>query len=125
MVDANTLEDTFEEVDANEIKHNFDIDTYRRAAAGFDANNTSQKIGRSFQMSNGRVGTILNRMSDGRIMYSVNDPSTNTEVMRIAEEGVTENDLAERWTNSYIEEFKNNEIKKAQRYLNTNPDKTA
>jgi hypothetical protein len=113
-INKSALENEFEEVDANEIKHDLDVDTYRQASVGFDPSNTQQKIGTQIQMSGGRIGTIVNRTSDGRIMYSVNDPSTNTEVMRITDPGITEDDLIKRWADSYNEEFKNNEIKKAQ-----------
>ena len=51
IVDADKLNDFFEEVDANEVKHDLDIATYRSAANGFDLSNTAQKIGHAYQMS--------------------------------------------------------------------------
>lgn len=125
IVDADKLNDSFEEVDANEIKHNLDVETYRHASNGFDLSGTAQKIGHSFQMSQGRIGTIISRTPDNRIMYSINDPSTNTEVIRIADAGVTEEQLTKEWTNAQVEEFKNNEIKKAQQQLEYKADRSA
>lgn len=124
-IKSNTLNDKFEEIDANEIKHDIDLETYRSASEGLDLSNTSNRVGVQIQMSKGRVGTILNKTVDGRIMYSVNDPSTNTEVVRITDPGVTEEQLVKEWTDSYTLEFQNEQIKKAQTQLNHDVDRSA
>lgn len=124
-IDSKTVKDDFEEIDSNELKHDMDRQTYVSASEGLDFSKTSQKIGIQIQMSKGRIGTILNRTADGRIMYSVNDSSTNTEVVRITDPGVTEDQLIEEWANDYNTEFQNEQIKKAQSQLNQDYDKSA
>lgn len=124
-VKSDQLQDKFEEVDSNQIKRQLDYETYRNASVGFDLSHTTSPIGVRIQMSKGRFGTIISRTADNRIMYSVNDPSSGTEVMRITDPGVTEEQLISDWMKQYTIELQNDHLKKAQTQLNRDYDKSA
>ena len=124
-VKSDQLQDKFEEVDSNQIKRQLDYETYRNASVGFDLSHTTSPIGVQIQMSKGRFGTIISRTADNRIMYSVNDPSSGTEVMRITDPGVTDEQLISDWMKQYTIELQNDQLKKAQTQLNRDYDKSA
>jgi len=47
-IDGKLLSDDFEEVDANEVKHDLDMDTYNDASRGLDLSAQTQSIGMTF-----------------------------------------------------------------------------
>lgn len=112
------LSDELDQIDSNEVKHQLNLDTYTNAVKGFDLSSATTNIGVQIQMSKNRIGTIIQKTPDGRIMYSINDMTNGSEVIRMTEPGVTESQLVQEWADAYNAEFKDTEVAKAHEKLN-------
>ena len=118
IVDSESIDtNNMTTLDANVVLHDNNMSTYRRRLAQNDVDTVPFKEGGSVSMVGDRVATIQGRTPEGRVVYSVNDGTT--EIIRLADEGVTEQELVQQWTNDYLEEQKAYAIQNAKQIRTT------